>query len=42
MIKQLKLRTLYALHMLAPAALVWWHIDRLAPSTADALASLFR
>lgn len=42
MIKQLKLRTLYALHMLAPAGLVWWHIERLAPDTVGSLASLFR
>lgn len=42
MLRKLKLRTLYALHMLAPAALVWWHVGKLSPTTADALQALFR
>jgi hypothetical protein len=41
-IKQLALRSLYALHMLAPAGFVWWHMGRLSPDTVQGLATLFR
>ncbi len=37
----LKLRIIYALHMLAPLALVARHIERLSPSTLSSLRSLF-
>ncbi len=39
--KTLWLRTLYAAHMLVPLSLAVWHIERLSPSTAHALRSLF-
>lgn len=35
------LRTLYALHMALPLALVARHIERLSPETVRALRSLF-
>jgi len=41
MLRTFALRTLYALHMIAPIALVSWHVQRLAPGTALALRSLF-
>jgi hypothetical protein len=41
MIKRFTLRAIYAVHMLAPLALVDWHIQRLSPSTIDGLRSLF-
>ena len=41
LLKQLKLRTLYALHMLAPLALALWHVERLAPDTRAGLLALF-
>jgi len=40
--KTLGLRVIYALHMLAPIALVSRHIARLDASTALALRELFR
>lgn len=41
MLDQIKLRTLYAAYLLAPASFVWWHIDRLDHHTRVALATLF-
>lgn len=38
---RLRLRAIYALHMLAPAAFVLWHVDQLAPDTLTQLARLF-
>lgn len=38
----LKLRLIYALHMILPLALSCWLIRRLEPATALALANLFR
>lgn len=39
--KTIWLRTLYALHMALPLALVSRHIDRLSPETVLALRVLF-
>lgn len=39
---QIKLRLIYALHMLAPTAWVARHIDRLDDATAEALRNLFQ
>jgi hypothetical protein len=33
----MKLRLIYAIHMLAPLSFVLWHIERLAPDTLRAL-----
>jgi hypothetical protein len=33
----MKLKLIYAIHMLAPLSFVYWHIDRLAPDTVRAL-----
>jgi hypothetical protein len=33
----MKLKLIYALHMLAPLSFVHWHFDRLAPDTLRAL-----
>lgn len=33
----MKLKLIYAIHMLAPFSFVCWHIERLAPDTARAL-----
>ena len=41
MIQAIKLRALYAVHMLAPLAFVAWHIDRLRPETLQGLRALF-
>lgn len=40
MMKRLALRALYAVHMLAPLALVEWHIERLSQGTLEGLRSL--
>ena len=40
MLRNLALRTLYALHMIAPIALVSWHVQRLGMSTLTALRAL--
>ena len=37
----LKLRAIYALHILSLAAFMLWHVDRLSQDTLDALARLF-
>jgi hypothetical protein len=42
MLNHLKLRTLYAMHMLLPLALVEWHHDRLNADTLTGLLTLFR
>lgn len=42
MLNRFKLRTLYAIHMLAPLAIVEWHLDRLNLDTLNDLASLLR
>lgn len=39
--KTIKLRILYALHMVMPLSLALWHIDRLSPDTLLGLAALF-
>jgi hypothetical protein len=41
MIERLKLRTIYALHMLAPVAFVAWHIQRLSSDTIQGLSRMF-
>jgi hypothetical protein len=41
MIKHITLRAIYAAHMLAPLALVEWHIQRLSADTCSALRALF-
>lgn len=40
MLGVIKLRCLYAAHMLLPRFMAW-HVPRLAPATATALAALF-
>jgi hypothetical protein len=42
MMQTLKLRAIYALHALTPAAFVLWHVDRLHDDTAAALLRLFQ
>lgn len=42
MLTYIKLRALYALHILLPLAVVRWHIDRLDLDTLRGLASLAR
>lgn len=37
---KLWLRLIYSAHMLAPVALVLWHLDRLDPDTLRALRQL--
>lgn len=39
--EQLKLRTLYALHMILPASIVAWHLLRLDGHTLERLRALF-
>lgn len=39
--KTVWLRIIYAVHMLAPAPLALWHIERLSIDTLQALRSLF-
>lgn len=41
MIKAIKVRAIYAIHMLAPLAFAAWHIERLRPSTLLELRALF-
>lgn len=41
MIQAIKLRVLYAIHMIAPLAFAAWHIQRLQPSTLLELRALF-
>lgn len=41
MIQSLKLRAIYALHMLAPLAFVCWHLERLSHETLLALSQMF-
>lgn len=41
MIRHLKLRCIYAIHMLAPLAFAAWHIPRLSPDTLRGLHTLF-
>lgn len=40
MIKALALRAIYAAHMLAPLALVDWHVQRLSRDTLESLLAL--
>lgn len=35
----MKLKLIYAIHMLAPLSFVEWHVARLAPDTLRALAA---
>jgi len=42
MLNHLKLRTLYAIHMLVPLTVAAWLIDRLHTDTLSGLASLLR
>lgn len=42
MLTRLRLRTIYALHMILPIGLVYWHVSRLEPETAHALWEMFR
>lgn len=39
--KRLWLRLIYTAHMCVPLSLAVWHIERLSPSTAQALRALF-
>lgn len=41
MIQAIKIRAIYALHMLAPLAFAAWHFQRLQPSTLLELRALF-
>lgn len=41
MIQSLKLRAIYALHMLAPLAFVHWHMAVLSRETLQALSQMF-
>lgn len=41
MIQAIKIRVLYALHMIAPLAFAAWHLERLRPSTLLELRALF-
>lgn len=41
MIELIKLRTLYALHMILPASVAAWHVARLDTSTLERLRALF-
>lgn len=41
MIQAIKLRVLYAIHMLTPIAFAAWHIPRLSHETAAGLRALF-
>jgi hypothetical protein len=37
----IKLRIIYALHMLLPLSLAAWHVERLSPDTVRGLLDLF-
>ena len=39
--RTLKLKLIYALHMVAPLPVVDWHLDRLAPDTLLALRGAY-